>query len=388
MRRIIENFFWLVIIMFLVLSCNIERYPSNLENSGISKNNRSINVDSLFEISVLKWSEGHTAAVSITYDAAWGMKDDEYRSNLQQVVDEILNRNMRLDFECVTVLYDKPDCQKWLEQMRLELIPNGIHFFGHGHLHIKYDEVSYDSAFILFKKCYDLMTGWQLNPKAYAYPHASCSKTSTRKANQDAGWLCARTMEFDGNKLLICPGNIMEPVDWFNLPSVSMANDYETYYQNHNEVLPVFEKALEQKAWIILTYHNIGRPGNWGWYSWDEFIKDIDWLKENDFWYANMDEVACYIKERNGIRIEYRFLDKKDSYYRYQLRFNDELDRTIYDQPLTLELNFDPSASTDSITVYPACYGQNKKFVVNNNQVRLKILPGKEDYEMTVYLKN
>lgn len=120
-----------------------------------------------------KWSKDHQAAVSITYDAFWGKDDPYYHDKFRTVENEVLKRNLRMDFEMVTAWYDYPDNQlrqAQLAEMRETEIPAGVHFFGHGHHHIKYDDVSADSAYADFKRCFDLMTQWGLQPRAYAYP--------------------------------------------------------------------------------------------------------------------------------------------------------------------------------------------------------------------------
>lgn len=160
----------IIITLFFFITCERNKNPFSIQREDIVQEYS----DSCLVINVPKWYNNHKAAVSITYDAAWGMKDDQYRNKLNSVVNEIIKRNMKMDFECVTVLYDKPEYQKYLDQMKNELHPKGIHFFGHGHYHINYDEVSYDSAFASMKKCFKLMTEWGLKPKVYAYPHGAC----------------------------------------------------------------------------------------------------------------------------------------------------------------------------------------------------------------------
>ncbi|UCE05383.1 MAG: hypothetical protein JSW07_17470, partial [bacterium] len=263
------------------------------------KNPFEIEYNYILKASVLKWYEGHKAAVSINYDAAWGMHE-----KLQYTVDKIINRNLRMDFEMITEIYYQTRYQYLIEQMRDELMPQGIHFFGHGHFHINHDAVGFDSAYCSFKKCYDLMKQWGLNPKAYAYPGSHGRNDSTQLANKLAGFICARGVTYNEDEFYICPDNIEEPDNWYYLQSIPVAYEYENYIQNHEEMALILDSALERSAWIIIMYHNIEIEGGWGYYPFDEFKQDIDQIVENDFWVANLDLVAAYIQEKNDSALE------------------------------------------------------------------------------------
>ncbi|MBN2011444.1 hypothetical protein JW960_19080 [candidate division KSB1 bacterium] len=325
-------------------------------------------------INVKKWFEDKAAAVSLTYDAAWGTHayDPDYQRRLEKVAHEIIKRKMSLAFELSSWVYLREDCAHWLPSMRTELVPNDIHFFGHGHLHDNYDEKSYDDAYVLFKQCYDLMQDWGLKPKAYGYPYGKCSKESTRQANQAAGWICSRSIELNPKKLYMCSGEVTEPVDWYALPALPIANDVDNYFQNNAEIRPVLLNAIDQGAWIIFMYHNIDLPDYAGWYKWDEFIKDLEMLQESDVWVGNMDDVACYIQEKNNFYFEYQLISKSELQTDYELKICDDLDNSIFEQPLTLEVtiqgNFKPGIATlrsaENETVYK-CALINNKFLVN-----------------------
>jgi len=83
-----------------------------------NKNPISVSYDEVFNVKLLKWYGGHQAAVSLTYDAAWGADP-----RLQDAVDEVLNRNLRMDFEVVTGIYDRPENEYLIQQMREVLMP-------------------------------------------------------------------------------------------------------------------------------------------------------------------------------------------------------------------------------------------------------------------------
>ena len=124
-----------------------------------------------FHVEVQKWYGGHKAAVSITYDALWGHWRTDKK--IKNTVNAVLNRNLHIDFEMVTARYDNPEYKFIVTEIREEIIPKGIHFFGHGHEHVYHDSLSFESAYKSFKMCYDLMDQWGLEPRAYGYPHNS-----------------------------------------------------------------------------------------------------------------------------------------------------------------------------------------------------------------------
>jgi len=103
----------LTLLLFLVLS-------------GCSENDNPVaphyySEKPVFEVTVLKWYKGKTAAVSINYDAPWGRNKD-----VDSIGDEVLSRGLRMDHELVTSSYEKyPDI---VAKMRDEAIP-GVSIF-------------------------------------------------------------------------------------------------------------------------------------------------------------------------------------------------------------------------------------------------------------------
>ena len=277
---------------FLILNSCTTKAPSEPKNS-----------TSDFDVKVLKWFDGHKSAVSITYDAAWGNNP-----MLQNAVDEILQRNLTMDFELVTKNYNNPDKYHLIEEFKTNLMPYGIHFYGHGNRHINHDSLSYSEAYDDFKLCFDLMKSWDLNPSAYAYPGARGYLIRTQLANKNAGFICARGATVDPSKFYISPDTKTEPDNWFYLPAVFIGTQDTVLINNHAEMQVVFNSALQKSAWIILMYHSIGIVGGWGYYPFAEFIKDLDYIKSEDFWSGNMDMVAKYIKERNNLVVQKTFL--------------------------------------------------------------------------------
>lgn len=179
----------ILLVFLLTFGCS-DKHP----DSPLSNRNETI-----FDVDVLKWYGGHSAAVSITYDTLWGHWKTQ--DELDYIVDEILKRNLRIDFELCTVKYDKPEYQFIVTDMRDNVIPDGVHFFGHGHNHDAHDNFDFEYCYESFKKCYDLMDEWGLEPKAYAYPYGSGWKESTQSANKMAGFICARGVTIESDSI-------------------------------------------------------------------------------------------------------------------------------------------------------------------------------------------
>ena len=335
--------------------------------------------DPVFDVEVLKWYNGKTAAISINYDAPWGKNED-----VDSIGDEVLSRGLRMDHEMVTSSYE--NYPEIVTRIREEVIPRGIHFFGHGHKHDLHDQFDYEYCYNSFKTCYNLMKQWRLNPRAYAYPGSSAYIFSKQFANEQAGFICARGAELDLNLVYICPDEVMEPDNWYYLPSIVMGQNYDYYIYDHSELEPLLATALEKTAWIILMYHAIGFPEGWGYYPREEFMKDIDMIAEQDFWSGNMDLVACYIQERSNFYLDIDEVPFSKNKYAYKVRFCDGLDNTIYDQPMTLEFTFDASVDIRTMHIEPAV-NDSTDFQVVENKLRLNIIPDEQKYYVTLHKK-
>ncbi len=93
---------------------------------------------------------------------------------------------------------------------RNDLMPSGIHFFGHGHTHALHDTMDYERAYASFHTCFALMRQWGLEPWAYAYPGSSALRPSTQLANRDAGFIAARGQAFAPAEYYIVPDDVRE----------------------------------------------------------------------------------------------------------------------------------------------------------------------------------
>ncbi|MBT4484731.1 MAG: hypothetical protein HOC71_13760 [Candidatus Latescibacteria bacterium] len=268
-------------------------------------------------------------------------------------------------------------------QIRDEVIPRGIHFFGHGHLHVRNDSLTFEEAFQNFFQCYYLMEEWGFNPKAYAYPHSSGYFPSTQLACQSAGFIFARGSTFEPDKYFICPDDVKEPENWFFLPSVQIGQLW-IYIHNHDEMRPLLEATLEKSAWLIGLYHALGYPDGYCYYPYEDFLKDLDFLEENDFWCSNMDIIACYIKERNNFQMDVKLISSGNN-LKYDVVFNDNLDNAIYDTPLTIELTFDASVGIKKVKFEPEIDPGKDIYTITNNKLQINIIPDGQKYTMTLY---
>ncbi|MFC1573986.1 hypothetical protein ACFL30_02265 [Candidatus Latescibacterota bacterium] len=372
--------------------CNILIFFIITAIIGCSKNSSPIHPDihnknyetPVFSVEVLKWFEGHQAAVSITYDALWGQW--KAQEKLEFVVDETLRRGLRIDYEFVTAKYDYPEYEFIIDDIRERVIPSGIHFFGHGHEHINHDSLTYDAAYTSFKRCYDLMKEWNIEPRAYAYPFGAGRKPEIQCANEDAGFICARGVSTDPSLYYICPGEKTEPDNWQYLPVIPVGQDEPGYIGSHSDMEPLVQAALEKNAWIIIMYHSIGFTEGWGYYPMDEFLKDIDFIEAHDVWGGNMDAVACYIRENNNFQETVTFLAASDDSIEYEILFHDGLDNAVYNQPLTIEFTFDPEVTINNILVSPTINGQTR-YPVKSGKVQLNVVPDEQKYRMKLMLE-
>jgi len=337
-----------------------------------------------FTVEALKWFAGKKGAVSITYDALWGQWRAQER--LESTVRDVLRRGLRIDFEFVTAKYDHPDYLFIVEDIRDRMIPAGVHFYGHGHTHVPHDSLSFDEAFASFSRCYGLMEEWGLRPRAYSYPYGSGRRGEIQRACEDAGFICARGVTTDPALYYICPGETAEPENWFYLPTVPVAGGEPGYVASHAGLAPILDEAEELGAWVILMYHAVGFPDEWGYYPVYEFVRDIDRIAAGDAWCGNMDAVACYIRERNAFTFETVPVESGGANPAFDLVFRDGLDNGVFDQPLTLRFDFDDSVSVREMHCDPPLGGLTV-YPVIGNEVTVNAVPDEKTRRIRLYIE-
>ncbi len=314
--------------------------------------------------SVAKWFDNHAAAISITNDD-WPIPGRE-----PDIDGYVLEHGLEMGYEIVTgnsfsgdPIFSGPDDERIVYLMS-ELVPQGFSYFGHGHDHVDHDELSYEEALESFQACYDTMQDWGMKPVAYAYPRSAGQEEETQRALEDAGFLSGRLQTLHpvasynlpvrlarlfrrlarGSSppvgLYNLPGSQLAPDNWFGLRALEMQSiEFQGCggcVNDNDELTPILDEALEQTAWVILTYHSIGQPENFGWYDWDEFRKDVQSIAARDFWTASMNDITLYVRERENAVIAVELGEGGAGTESIEITLSDGLDNARFDQPLTI----------------------------------------------------
>ncbi|MBT4498216.1 MAG: hypothetical protein HOC74_10865 [Gemmatimonadetes bacterium] len=334
--------------------------------------------ETIFTIKATKWHDGARGAISLTYDAPWGV-DPRFK----QATNAAIKRNLCMDMEMVTSKYLSTSRRPLIDRIRRELLPNGVHVFGHGHTHVRHDELGFDAAYESFKTDFGLMVEWGLKPRAYAYPHSSGKHISTQLANKQAGFIAARGGTNNPDEYYICPDDVREPDNWYFLPSVVMGIKDGGDIPSHQMLAPILARAETLDAWIILMYHSIGVPEGWAYYPLEEFERNLDYIADSSLWSGNLDDVAAYIQERNSLDINVVGFFGSALPKEFEMTISDHLDNAIYDQPLTFDLTFNPEIEVQKVYIDPSINGQSS-FRVTDDQLRLHMVPDEKRYTLAL----
>ncbi|GJQ61347.1 MAG: hypothetical protein SCALA702_04000 [Melioribacteraceae bacterium] len=375
-----KNLRLLFLLSLILISCNDEVIVNNDYYLQVPESASEPHIgDHIEDISVAKWFNNHTAAITLTYDASIGNI-----SRTMLAVDAVIERDMIMDLEMVTAKYSEPENAHYLDFIRDEMIPKGIGFFGHGHEHINHDELGYKDAYNSFSLCYELMSNWGLNPVTYAYPHARGYKGTTQLAVKRAGFIAARGYTLDEDEFLICPNEKTEPENWFYLPCVGMAKEYEYWVQSNTELTPHLQRAVDNTAWIMLMYHSVGMPEVSGYYDLDEFETDLETIKSMDFWCDHMDNITLYIYEKNSFYYLTEYMGVSGDKTRYRITFGDGFAEEIYSQPLTINLSFKDDYKFSTLEMNPSAES-GRLYSIENNKVSINVIPDETTYDIFLY---
>ncbi len=331
----------------------------------------------IFRIEAKKWRDGHRAAVAISHDAPWGI-DPVF----SLATNAAIARGLRMDIECVSDKLQHPSRFPIVARMREELLSNGVHVYGHGHTHIDHDAISYHDAFRSFHTNFELMRSWGLNPKVCAYPLYAGRDRQTQAANRAAGFIAARGGTRDRNAYYICANDTRDPESWYNLPSVIMGTDSPSDISTHAQLQPFLIQTLARQAWIIMTYHSIGYPEGWGYYPYREFVRDLDFIRANDFWSGNLDAIAAYTQERNALDISIARYFGRQMPDQFELTIGDGLDNRLFNEPLTLDFRFNDELAVQGVRITPPPADGQTHFVVEENRLRLHMVPDERHYTL------
>ncbi len=191
------------------------------------------------------------------------------------------------------------------------------------------------------KTCYDTMKLIGLKAVAFAYPGGHASRSRTRAAVRDAGFLSGRTFRAASRRdPYIVPDDVREPSDWYALPTlVMMGREFDVKDRAVNdtaELLPYLDEALSRTAWIIMTYHSINKPKGYGFYPLETFLSDLGAIKVRDFWVSSINDATLYVRERAAARTSYRWIDRANDRVALAVSVHDGLPADVYDLPLTV----------------------------------------------------
>ena len=290
--------------------------------------------------SVAKWLDNHAAAISITND------DWPIRGREPDIDSYVLEQGLVMGYEVVTGnsfsgdrIFSGPDDER-IAYLMSELVPQGFSYFGHGHNHIDHDELSYEEALESFQANYDTMIDWGMTPVAYGYPRSAGHEEETQRALEASGFLSGRLLTRDPSESYNIPGDQLAPDNWFGLMSLEMQSiEFEgcdNCINDNDELTPILDEALARTAWVILTYHAIGKPEWWGWYDWDEFRKDVQSIAARDFWTASMNDITLYVRERENAVITVDVVEGNAGTESIEITLSDGLDNVRFNQPLTI----------------------------------------------------
>ena len=151
----------------------------------------------------------------------------------------------------------------------------------------------------------------------------------------------------------------------------------------HDQLRPILLKTLRKQAWTIMTYHSIGHPEGWGYYPHAEFVRDLNFIKANDFWSGNFASISAYIQERNALDIQIARYFGRELPSKFEFILSDGLDNNIYDEPLTFEFRFNPELDVQGVRIDPPVEGASY-FMVYENILRLNIVPDERRYALVL----
>ncbi|SMO70822.1 hypothetical protein [Gracilimonas mengyeensis] len=338
-------------------------------------------------LGITKWYNNYKSALSVTHDSGYPISNDIENSWLYE-------HQMFMDYEIISDRYVSNP--KLVEYLKEKLIPNGFGYFGHGHTHINHDQLSYEEAYKSFRKDAEHIKAFGLNPIAYAYPGGYGFEDSTQFALKKSGYLSGRLFqkEFEGRGPYIMSGDQMAPENWYALPSLPMQDfnfdQCERCINNHDEFLSYLNESVGLESWLISTYHSIGfdgktdgRPEGWGYYTRENFYKDMLAIKElrekGKVWLANMSDVTIYTYLRNQTTYELKMVNESQ----YKLMLETELPIERFNHDLSLEISIAENSLGKTLTIEQAEKQITQK-KLTKSKVYINLRPSKDYFSIYV----
>lgn len=132
----------------------------------------------------------------------------------------------------------------------------------------------------------------------------------------------------------ICDGKIVNasPNSYMAISSFSVGS--ETNYLEAIDLIGIFGKALSQKGWAVILFHEIDNGEGYSPFPSIELEKSLEYLTENDtcYWVSTFANVAKYAKERDSAKV----VVKSENDGAWVLNVNSNLDANVFNVPITL----------------------------------------------------
>jgi hypothetical protein len=322
-----------------------------------------------------KWLNHQKAAVTINIDGA---------PSLEGATGEVLKRGLRSSYEIST--WGRTDLSEYASLLLHSPEPL-ISFFGHGDAHANHDAMPPMVAEASFRTCRELMGHAGLDTTAYAYPYGRGYRPETQAAVARAGYLMARGIHFrpEGEQsALICPEGEQQPQNWYLLPGILVAerDEKDAPMFNHDATGKLMRSSLKHEAWIILLYHAIDDPRGWGFYPMQYFRKDLDFIASSPFWVDHMQNIGCYVLERQRVKADSRRLAHTGATSVFEFTIDDSIPETTCAQPLTMEISI-ASPADYSFCVVNGPGHAPRAYSVNKNTFSMNVVPDGAAYTLS-----
>lgn len=322
------------------------------------------------EFRITDWFENKHGAISVSFDDASMTQYTEGVPVLDKygikatfaVISGWMNENPSLSAEKGNFSIEKFG---W-KQAR-ELLENGHEIASHNEFHIKLDTVPAD-------RVYDMMLNSRLTIEqninhpvyTFVFPYSS-TKDFLFPLTVKAGYLFARTGTDQTN--------IKNNLDFSRLATVAI-------YNENNPTPEEFKEKIDSAydKWIILNYHhifpddskemNLLRYHNvTNTYSITPamFERQMRLARNSGHWIAPISTIGRYIRQKENSRLE--ITDHDD---RILVKIVNDLDRNIYNIPLTIEFTTGWSVVKVSNSLNDGIYNPR------NNKIYINVLPNEE----------
>lgn len=152
------------------------------------------------------------------------------------------------------------------------------------------------------------------------------------------------------------------------------------------ELLPVLEEVYRNRGWLIPNFHGLGRGEltqievGWEALNRSEFRRILDTLRELDFWFAPLGEVARYARQRDAVRLSLQAHGEHEG--RVSVNYASPLDESVFDRSLTLAVEIrgegelrDVRGAAGSLRRAPSAKGGYDRYL-------LEIPPGSGKFDL------